>query len=169
MGSDEVVRIAQSLLVKMLGERSAPPKLLKYLPTEGLIYTSIKFFHKKIVLDNIYTSKRPIEENILGLGDDTDALMGEYVIEKGIPTKKLLLIKYPDTERAREGRIRYIELRQSWGESSEVLDGVVCFKGQEGFSAVSCKGSYLIVTFVYPDGLWAEHYIQDVVRGLPVE
>jgi ferredoxin len=167
--SDDVVAIAQSLLGKIAGEACAPPGLLRYLPTEGLIYSSLRFFHQKIILDNIYISKRPIEENVFGLGEETDAVLGEYVIEKGLPTKKLLLVKYPDAERAREGRINYIKLRQSWGESSEVLNGIVCFKGEEGFSGVYCKGSYLIVTFLSPDELWAEHYIHDVARELPLE
>ncbi|MFN3466775.1 MAG: DUF6599 family protein, partial [Candidatus Brocadiales bacterium] len=167
--ADDVVGIAQSLLARMPGERNAPPRLLRYLPTEGLIYTSIKFFHKKIVLDNIYVSKRPLEENVFGLGEGTDALLGEYVIERGVPTKKLLLIKYPDAELAKKGKMRYIKLRQSWGEPSEALNGIVCFKGEEGFSGVYCKGSYLIVTFMSPDELWAEHYIQYVTRELPAE
>jgi len=167
--SEDVVNIAQSLSAKLPGGMCAPPKLLKYLPTEGLIYTSIRFFHQKIVLDNIYISKKPIEENVFGLVKDTDALIGEYIIEKGIPTKKLLLIKYPNPERARKGKIRYIELRRSWGESSEALDGIVCLKSEEGFSGVFCKGSYLIVTFMSPDELWAEHYIQDVASVLPME
>ena len=80
-----------------------------------------------------------------------------------------MLIKYPNPERARKGKIRYIELRRSWGESSEALDGIVCLKSEEGFSGVFCKGSYLIVTFMSPDELWAEHYIQDVASVLPME
>ncbi len=169
VGAEEVVRIAQSLVNKMAGEMYAPPKQLKYLPTEGLIYSSVKFFHQKIILDNVSISKKPIEENVFGLSRDTDAIVGEYVIEKGIPTEKLLLIKYPDAEKAKEGKIGYMVLRRSWDESSETLNDIVCFKGEEGFSGVLCEGNYLIVSFMFPDELWAENYIKDVVRRLPLK
>jgi polyferredoxin len=166
---DDVIRIAEALLDNIPGDVCAPPAMLKYLPTEGLIYSSIRFFHQKIILDNVYISERPIEENVFGLDEETDAVLGEYVIEKGAATKKLLLIKYPDTELAKESRRGYIKLRQSWGEPSEMLDGILCFKGEEGYSGIYCRGSYLIVTFMSPDELWAEHYIRDVLSVLPLE
>lgn len=166
---EDVTNIAQSLLNRMPEDTYAAPMLLRYLPTEGLIYSSIKFFHQKIILDNIYISKRPLEENIFGLSEKTDAVVGEYVIESGAPTTKLLLVKYPDTEQPKEYSRRYIAFRQAWGEPSEALDGIVCFKGEEGYSGVYSKGSYLIVTFMSPDELWAENYLRDVATALPVE
>ncbi len=169
IGTDSVISIAKFLLDKLPGDRYAPPRLLRYLPTEGLIYSSVKFFHKKIVLDNIYITKMPIDENIFGLYEGTDAVCGEYIIEKGTPTKKLLLVKYPSLEKANQAKRRYVELRQSWDEPFKALNGIACFKGDEGFSGVTSKGSYLIAAFMASDELWIENYIRDVVRKLPVE
>lgn len=68
------------------------PKLLSKLPPEGLIPNSQRFFHKQIVLNNLYFLST---ENLLNLNESTSAVMGDYLLGKMY--LKLLLIFYPDT------------------------------------------------------------------------
>jgi ferredoxin len=166
---EDVISIAESVVGKMALMRYTVPRLLRSLPREGLISSSVKFFHEKIVLDNIEITKKPIEENIFRLGEDTDAVIGEYVIERVPTTKKLLIIKYPSVERAEEAKGAYSSLRRYWGEPFTMLDGLLCFQGEEGFSGVLSEGRYLIVSFMSPDELWAESYIQYTATMLPAE
>ena len=72
------------------------PELLSRLPADGLVPYSERFFHKQILLNNLYFLST---ENLLDLSERTSAVMGDYVLGK--MNLKLLLISYPDTSSAK--------------------------------------------------------------------
>jgi hypothetical protein len=76
---------------KQIPEAGTYPKILKRLPSEGLIQDSIRFLHHHVILNyHFYFSN----ENILGLNANTDAVLAEY--EMNHANAKLLLVRYPE-------------------------------------------------------------------------
>jgi hypothetical protein len=77
------------------GER---PQLVDRLPADGLVPRGALFFHEELSIQNeIWLGG----ENILGLSQETDGVLGRYEI--GGATVRLLLIEYPATEAAATG------------------------------------------------------------------
>lgn len=73
----------------------AVPKLLDYLPEDGLLDKSVRYFHKHTSLNYHYFLS---SENILGLGRHTEAVLARY--EPG--GRYLLLVRYQNEEEAKE-------------------------------------------------------------------
>jgi hypothetical protein len=68
------------------------PELLSRLPADGLVPYSERFFHKQIILNNLYFLST---ENLLNLNEGASAVMGDYLLGK--MSLKLLLVSYKDT------------------------------------------------------------------------
>ncbi|HVP37195.1 MAG TPA: DUF6599 family protein [Terriglobales bacterium] len=79
-----------------IAPKGKPPELLAKLPADGLVPHSERFFHKQIILNNLYFLST---ENLLNLNEKTSAVMGDYLLGK--MNLKLLLISYPDTSIAK--------------------------------------------------------------------
>jgi hypothetical protein len=78
------------------GER---PAVVDRLPPEDLDQQSILFFHEEIsVQAQIWLGG----ENLLGLGQDSDCILGHYKFPSGAEAY-LLMVKYPDSKRAAAG------------------------------------------------------------------
>ena len=54
------------------------PAILRYLPEDGYVEGSSRYFHKKIILDNLYISDRFIDKNVFNLSEQTDAVVADY-------------------------------------------------------------------------------------------
>jgi len=72
-----------------------PPELLSKIPKENQVPNSDRFFHKQILLNNLYFLS---DKNILNLSDKTDCLLVDFNFDMEI--FKLLLIEYPDSQKA---------------------------------------------------------------------
>ncbi len=168
VGLDEVARIAEAVVDRLPPERSALPALLSYLPKEGLLEGRTKFFHDRLVLDNVYISDEVIQENVFGLGGETDAVVAEYVLDEGQPPMKLMLAEYPDADSASKAWEGLVRLRVAWGESP-LMEGVLqCFEDKSGrYSTVYRKGRFLVAVFSAPDRMWAEDYTKAVGAEIP--
>ena len=94
-------------------EKGERPKILGRLPKGGLQKQSIRYLHSHILLE---THVRLSDENVLGLGPDTEVVLASYVREG--KRARLLLVSYPDAVRAAEARKRYLSLRSS-GDASK--------------------------------------------------
>jgi hypothetical protein len=81
--------IARSLAatIPAVGEK---PDVISTLPADGLIRNSIRYFYRHTILNLHYFVA---EENVLHLGNDTEAVFATYRIEEGRPY--LLVVKYP--------------------------------------------------------------------------
>jgi hypothetical protein len=78
--------------IKTKGEH---PELLSKIPKENQVPNSDHFFHKQILLNNLYFLS---DKNILNLSDKTDCLLVDLKFDMEI--FKLLLIEYPDSQKA---------------------------------------------------------------------
>ena len=74
-----------------------PPAVLALLPQEGRIPRSEKFFHDKLILDNLVFIS---EDNTFELGKKTHCAWGEYDTEEG--RGRALFVAYDSDDRAKE-------------------------------------------------------------------
>ncbi|MFQ5957111.1 MAG: DUF6599 family protein [Candidatus Brocadiales bacterium] len=168
VGLDEVSYIAEAILNRLPSDKSVRPALLNYLPYEGLREGQTKFFHSRIIFDNIYISDEVIEENVLGLGEGTDVVVAEYMLDENLPAMRLMMVEYPGAKRAYMAWKGLVELKKSWKEN-HLLEGTLqCFEDKSGrYSTVYHKGRFLVATFLAPDRMWAEDYTRAVGSKIP--
>jgi len=81
--------LSKTLTEAVQGE-SVYPDLMEQLPTDGFIKRSDRFFHKSSVLNYIYYVS---DENILDLGEKTDAIFADYKVGRGVV--HVMLVRYP--------------------------------------------------------------------------
>ncbi len=108
-------------------EKGERPKILGRLPKGGLQKQSIRYLHSHILLE---THVRLSDENVLGLGPETEVVLALYVREG--KRARLLLVSYPDAVRAAAARKRYLSLRPAGGASKE---GIAAKGGKKWLSA----------------------------------
>ena len=90
-------------VVSLIREEGPKPRILSWLPREGLRSESIKFFHHHVVLNRHYYLTT---ENVLGLGKKTDAALASYARKAG--SAQLLFIEYPDGGGAKEAQAAFL-------------------------------------------------------------
>jgi Family of unknown function (DUF6599) len=78
------------------------PPILALLPAEGLIPASVRYFHHYIWLNSFHFVSN---ENILDIANDTPAALAKY--RRAGSTLFLLLVRYPDPERAEAAAGRF--------------------------------------------------------------
>ncbi len=161
---DDVTFIGTSIVDKIPYGKVRLPVILRYLPEDGYIQGSSRYFHKKIILDNIYISDRFIDRNILNLSEQTDAVIADYESDKSNLPFKILIVKYSDKSIAEESFKNFVELRESWGErgiSTIVLNTFEDSKGK--FSSISHISNFIIATFLVETREDSESYVSDVI------
>jgi hypothetical protein len=99
---DAIMKIAR-IIEKWIGKTGDLPRVLQYLPEEGLDPLSIRYFHHYAWMNSHYYIAG---ENILLIGDDTGAALARYGGKEhpGI----LLVIEYPSGEKAAEASASFI-------------------------------------------------------------
>lgn len=164
---EEVIFLGKSLVAFMPYKKVSLPAIMKYLPDQYLIQESSKFFHKKIILDNIYISDNFIEENVFHLSEKTDAVIAEYRPNANSEPLKLMLIRYPDADTARRAFDDVVKLWRSWGER-EFADGMIHTFQDKALRYTSClqKANILGITFLSPNKKDAEMMLKLVAEKL---
>lgn len=112
---EAALRLARAVEAR-IGEKGERPSLVRRLPGGGLQPRSVRYLHTHIVLESHI---RLFDENILGLGPDTEAVLASYVREEG--RARLLLVSYPDAARAGEARERYRSRRPARNAAEETI------------------------------------------------
>ena len=90
-----VLELGRKLADAIPAEGELPP-VLAFLPGEGLVRNSVRFFHHYIWLNSHFFIAN---ENILLIDDDTQAVLAKYRTED--KALHLLLALYPDQEKAK--------------------------------------------------------------------
>jgi len=121
----------------------APPDLVGKLPSEKLAARSERFFHQKLALDNIIWT---VDENVLNLGAETDAVAAEY--DYGGVSVTLLIVAYPGAEAA--------------GAAGRNLEAT----NMETLSAAGQRGHYVVAVFEAPDQDEANDLLQRALELL---
>jgi hypothetical protein len=104
---------------RILPEPGPRPSLVDLLPTEGLRPLSERYFHLHLSLNYHYYL---VQENILNLSAETDAVLGRY----GPRSTILLIIDYADEGAAREKLIsfrRFVAQHQAGVDAQEAPEG----------------------------------------------
>ncbi|MCJ7578616.1 MAG: hypothetical protein MUO91_09210, partial [candidate division Zixibacteria bacterium] len=96
-----------------------PPELLSKTPKDNQVPNSDHFFHKQIILNNLYFLS---DKNILNLNDETDCLLADFKFDEQI--LKLLLIKYPDYKKAKDAYESFNKfyLKNEASEKNKVIE-----------------------------------------------
>lgn len=147
---EAALRLARAIEagIKEKGER---PKILGRLPKGGLQKQSVRYFHSHILLES---HVRISNENILGLGPDTEAVLASYVREG--KRARVLLVSYPDAAQAAAARKRYLSLRPA-GDASR--QGIASEDGKRSASAQA--GRILAVVLDAESGPLAEALLKE--------
>ncbi|MFH1860116.1 MAG: DUF6599 family protein [bacterium] len=118
---DDLIKIAKELAGK-INRNSKEPQLVSSLPVKDYIPKSVKFFHEKISLNNIYY----IPENFLRLNDKTNGVVGYY--QNNGKKAKAFIIKYPSNDMAKiayEEYSKYLSIHQKQDAAINVSDNYV--------------------------------------------
>jgi ferredoxin len=161
---DDVTFIGAFIADSIPSGKVSLPVILKYLPEDGYVQGSSRYFHKKIILDNLYISDRFIDKNVFNLSDQTDAVVADYKSDKNRLPFKMLIVKYSNKQVAMGSFKNFVELRESWGEKGLKSRSVHTFEDLKGkFSSITCVSSLVIATFFVETREESESYISKVV------
>jgi hypothetical protein len=115
------------------------PELLSKIPKDNQIPNSDHFFHKQILLNNLYFLS---DKNVLDLSDKTDCLLADFKFDEQI--LKLLLIEYPDSKKTRNAYESFNEfyLKNETSEKNKIIEI------EEGkLVGMDLEKNYLILVF----------------------
>ncbi|MCP4252960.1 MAG: 4Fe-4S dicluster domain-containing protein [Candidatus Scalindua sp.] len=145
---DDVAFIGTSIVGSISAGKVRLPAVLSYLPEGGYVRGSSRFFHKKIILDNLYISDKFIDKNVFNLSEQTDAVVADYKSAKSGSSFKMLIVEYTNKQVALEPLNNFVELRKSWGENGLKTGSVHTFEDLKGrFSSIACIDNTIIATF----------------------
>ena len=160
---EDVASAGKSLINMMPYKKTTLPAIVTLLPQQYLVRESPVFFHKKIVLDNMYITDNYIEENVFHLSEKTDAVIAEY--KSGIDSEpsKLMLIKYSDNDAARLTFDDVLKLWRSWGEIESMSGTIHTFQSKaQRYTACLLERNILAVAFLSTNKADAEMLLQSL-------
>jgi len=164
---DEVVLVGKSIINIMPYKKAQLPSITACLPRQHLIQESIKFFHQKIILDNISISDNFIEENVFGLSEKTNAVIAEYQPDTNASPLKLMVIKYPDTRLATSALQGALKVWRAWGEE-EFASGIIhSFQSKaHRYTSFLQQRDALCAVFFSESRVYAKKLLDDVLELL---
>ena len=146
-------------IVKNIKKEGSKPKLIQFLPEEGLSQGTIHYFHLHQVLNHHYFISH---ENILNSGAQTNAILASYPFagEKG--KTFLLLIQYPEQKQAEKAFQGFLKVYMPEAPSSKTV------KTENGkWTSARLHQKYVVVVFDAPSVEKTEQLIETVVKKLP--
>jgi hypothetical protein len=148
----------KEILDKIKGENPFP-NLLSFLPKDNLIENKVRFFHKQIILNNLYFLSN---ENVLNLNAQTNAVLADYKFDKGI--LRLLLIEYPDSFKAEEG---FSQFAKVYLKMDNLQEKVV--KTENGPIGISRMNSFLALVFEGKESKLVNDFLLNMEKNLRME
>ncbi|HHT9110188.1 MAG TPA: DUF6599 family protein [Candidatus Brocadiaceae bacterium] len=164
---DEVTFAGRAIVNVMPYKKMVLPSPMAYLPQQYLVKGSEKFFHKKIVLDNIYISDNFIEENVFHLSEKTDAVIAEYQPKPNTDPFKLMLVMYPDRNTAESAFNDVIKLWRRWEEKESTFGTIHTFYNKTSrHTSCALSGNILGMTFLSTNKDDAERLLGQILEKL---
>jgi ferredoxin len=165
--SEDVILIGKAITEKIPSKTASKPNLLAYLPDEGLIPKSIKFFHEKINLNNILITEHFIEENVFRLNQKTQVAIADYKARSSSEPVRLMVVKYPDASEAERAFNGFVELRKGWGDECTGTTPLLTFRDSaHRFSTLCMHKNFLISTFLSETKEDAEMYVKSTLSAI---
>ncbi|MBS3905895.1 MAG: hypothetical protein KGZ49_02555 [Syntrophaceae bacterium] len=153
----DILTIGETI-AKNIKKEGSKPKLIQFLPEEGLSQETIRYFHLHQVLNHHYFISH---ENILNLGARTNAILATYPSpgEKG--KTFLLLIQYPDQKQAEKAFQSFLKVYMPEASSSKAV------KTENGkWASARLHQKYVLVVFDAPSVEKTEQLIEAVVKKI---
>jgi len=145
---------------KNINENGLKPKLIKFLPEDGLSERSIRYFHLHPILNHHYFISH---ENILNLGKNTNAILADYSFPNAKNKTFLLFIQYPDELQSKKAFNRFLKAYMPEAYSSPHKK-VKTENGKWTFAKNHKK--YVLVVFDAPTQEKAEGLIVEAIKKL---
>src|SRR4030042_4882516 len=146
-------------IAKNIKKEGSKPKLIQFLPEEGLSQGTIRYFHLHQVLNHHYFISH---DNILNLGAGTNAILATYPSpgEKG--KTFLLVVQYPDQKQSEKAFKSFVKAYMPEADSSKTV------KTENGkWTSARIHQKYVLVVFDAPSVEKKEDMIGAVAKKLP--
>jgi hypothetical protein len=153
----DVLEIAKAI-ARSVGQEGQKPKLIHYLPEEGLSERSIRYFHLHQSLNYHYFVSH---QNILRLGEKTNAVFASYLLPQTKDKTFLLLVQYPTKKLAGEALQSFVKAYLPEVSTSKTI------KTENGrWAAAQSHREYVVAVFDAPDKEKAEELMQATKKKL---
>lgn len=139
-------------------QRGGKPKLLQFLPQEGVSEGSVRYFHLHPILNHHYFISH---ENLLRLNERTRAVLATYHLKDQIDKTHLLLIEYPDLKEAQRASHHF---RKVFLPEASSLPSVKIENGK--WVTTRLYQNYLLVVFDSPSREDGESLIETTYENL---
>jgi len=150
--AEKAVRQLSEEIASLIPAEGPKPKILHLLPQEGLQTRTVRYLHNHILLNyHFYLA----DEDILDLGPDADAALAEY--QRGDRHATLLLVTYPDVQRAKRSHAAFLRhyLPEADASSPVLLEN-------KKWSAAALKGKLLAIVLEADIRELAESLLKEV-------
>ena len=147
----DVLEIAKAI-ARSIGREGQKPKLIHYLPEEGLSERSIRYFHLYQSLNYHYFVSH---QNILRLGEKTNAVLGSYPLPQTNEKTFLLLIQYPTKKLAGEALQSFVKAYLPESTTAKAIQ-----TENRKWAAAQSHQVYVIIVFDAPLKERSEELIQ---------
>jgi len=136
---DEIILKLGDMVDEKIKKEGKPPELVSRIPSDSLIPGSVHFFHKQIILNNLFFFSN---QNILNLDEQTNCALADFRL--GNDSLKLLLIQYPDTTMAEEieDGLKKIYLQSQFSTNDDIFK-----TKEEKLLGMDSVRNYLILVF----------------------
>jgi hypothetical protein len=152
----EAIRELARVVASRIRDQGPKPGLLLKLPPEGLQSHSIRYLHHHTLLNyHFYLA----DENILNLGQQTDAVLAVY--QRSGKRAHLLLVSYPNEEMAAEA---HKGLLRHYLPEAKSTGAVLLEDGK--WSATGLKNTFLTVVLEADTRPLAESLLREVLETL---
>jgi hypothetical protein len=152
----EAIGELSRVVASLIKEQGPKPGILLKLPSEGLQSRSIRYLHHHTLLNyHFYLA----DENILNLGQQTDAVLAVY--QRFGKRAHLLLVSYPNVEKAAEA---HKTLLHHYLPEAKSTGAVLLEDGK--WSATGLKNKFLAVVLEADTRPLAENLLREVLETL---
>lgn len=128
--TEKTVKELGKVVASLIKAQGPTPGILLKLPSEDLQPRSVHYLHHHIVLNyHFYLA----DDNILNLGPNTHAALSRY--KRGKESARLLLVMYPDAEKAKTALASFLKHYLPEAEKTDVAlleNGKWCAAGLKG-------------------------------------
>jgi len=153
----DILTIGEAI-AKNIKQDGLKPKLIQYLPEEGLSQKTIRYFHLHQVLNHHYFISH---DNLLGLGPRTNALLATYTFAGEKDRTFLLIIQYSDSKQTEKAFHRFVKAYMPEATSSKTV------KTENGkWTSARLYQKYVLVALDAPSQEKAEILIDSTEKNL---
>lgn len=139
----------------------SPPKLISFLPPEGLLAKQLRYFHTQVILNAHYYLANV---NVLNLSPQTQAALARY--ERNRAQARVLLVRYPTVAQTFDAAGRFVEIYLL--ESFDPERGEVEPKKLEDgkYAGILIRGNYLIIVLEADNQALLKRLSQEISKNL---